>query len=84
MVLSQKDIPHLLAELYDKGVQSLLVEGGRETLQGFIDKGLWDEARIETSPQQLGSGIKAPQIEGKIGQKLLIEGNTIALIYKNS
>lgn len=84
VVLSQKDIPTLLTELYDKGVQSLLVEGGRETLQGFIDRGLWDEARIETSPQRLGFGVKSPQIEGKIGQKLLIDGNTIALIYKIS
>ena len=84
VVLSQKDIPTLLTELYEQGIQSLLVEGGSKTLQGFIDEGLWDEARIETAPLRLGSGVKAPKIEGKKAQKLLIEGNTIALIYKNS
>ena len=33
-----------------QGVQgSVLVEGGRETLQSFIDQGLWDEAFVEAS-----------------------------------
>ena len=33
--------------LYERGVQTLLVEGGRTTLQAFIDKGMWDEAFVE-------------------------------------
>lgn len=37
----------LNAEL--EGIQSLLVEGGRETLQYFIDNGLWDEAQVEVN-----------------------------------
>ena len=73
-----------LADLWKKGVQSLLVEGGRETLQGFIDTGLWDEARIETAPLTLGKGVKAPLIEGKLGEKVLIDGRNLAYIYKNS
>ena len=43
--------------------QSLLVEGGAQTLQSFIDADLWDEAFIERSPMLLGSGVKAPQIQ---------------------
>lgn len=38
---------NLDAEL--EGIQSLLVEGGRETLQYFIDNGLWDEVQIEVN-----------------------------------
>ena len=37
-------LPQLLAELYARRVQSLLVEGGAALLQSFIDAGLWDEA----------------------------------------
>ena len=43
-----------------------------------------DEARIETSPHYLNDGIPAPRISGKMGEKLLIGGQTIAYIYKNS
>ncbi|MBQ7571833.1 MAG: bifunctional diaminohydroxyphosphoribosylaminopyrimidine deaminase/5-amino-6-(5-phosphoribosylamino)uracil reductase RibD [Bacteroidaceae bacterium] len=78
------DITSLLTLLYEQGVQTLLVEGGAQTLQSFIDQGLWDEARIETSPQALGDGIPAPHITGKKGEKLLIGGHIIAYIYKNS
>ncbi len=50
--------------LYQKGIQSVLVEGGAQTLNTFIAKGLWDEARIITGSQTFGNGIKAPQVSG--------------------
>lgn len=50
----------MLAELYRRGVQTLLVEGGARTLQSFIADGLWDEARVELAPQTLGDGVAAP------------------------
>ena len=43
--------------------QSVLVEGGAQTLQSFIDADLWDEAYIERSDIVLGDGIKAPKIQ---------------------
>ena len=42
--------------------QSLLVEGGRELLQSFIDAGLWDEVFIERTPRILGQGVPAPDM----------------------
>lgn len=57
---SKKPLPDLLSELYEKGLQSLIVEGGATLLQSFIDEKLWDEARIEVSPIQLNEGVKAP------------------------
>lgn len=77
-------LTELMAELHRRGVQSLLVEGGAQTLQQFIDRELWDEARVETAPMTLREGIAAPHIAGRTGKKLLIDGNTIAYIYKNS
>ena len=46
--------------LYERGVQSLLVEGGRQTLQSFIDLGLWDEAYVETGNIVVGEGVSSP------------------------
>ena len=54
------NIEEILADLYNRGIQSLLVEGGAKLLQSFIDKGLWDEARIETVPFSLNKGVDAP------------------------
>lgn len=56
------DIPTMLGELFRQGVQSLLVEGGQQTLQSFIDQGLWEEAYVELSTTELGSGVPEPRM----------------------
>lgn len=56
------DAERLLADLAAQGVQSLLVEGGRQTLQHFIDKGLWDEAWSERGTVVLGEGVPEPRM----------------------
>ena len=63
IVYKQESIEEILADLYGRGIQSLMVEGGAKLLQSFIDADLWDEARIETAPFWLGQGIKAPSLE---------------------
>ena len=55
-------LPELMETLYTRGLQSLLVEGGSQTLQSFIDAGLWDEIFVEEAPHLLHSGVKAPEI----------------------
>ncbi len=51
-----------LADLYAEGVTSLLVEGGATLAGSFLDAGLWDEIRTETSPMILGDGVPAPRL----------------------
>lgn len=56
-----ESLPYFLHRLYaDFGITSLMVEGGTKTLQSFIDAGLYDEVRVETSPLNLISGIPSP------------------------
>lgn len=45
---------------YKYGIQSILIEGGRQTLQTFIDSNLWDEARVFIGKTHLKIGITAP------------------------
>ncbi|WP_240673143.1 bifunctional diaminohydroxyphosphoribosylaminopyrimidine deaminase/5-amino-6-(5-phosphoribosylamino)uracil reductase RibD [Aequorivita ciconiae] len=52
--------------LYEKGIQSLIVEGGAKTLATFITTNLWDEAFIFIGPSQFGEGISAPTIKGNL------------------
>lgn len=58
-------ISEILETLKDTySVNSLMVEGGRDTLQRFIDSSLWDEARVETSAVHLCHGIPSPVLPG--------------------
>lgn len=49
-----------MKELYERNIQSLLVEGGAKLLQSFINNGLWDETIIEIGKITINNGIKAP------------------------
>ena len=60
VIYSHESLQEIMDDLYNRGIQSLLVEGGAKLLQSFIDEGLWDEARIETAPFLLGDGVAAP------------------------
>lgn len=55
----------IIADLYKKKIQSLVVEGGATTLNLFIEAGLWDEARVFVSDLEFHDGIKAPVIGSK-------------------
>ena len=57
---SQDILPQIMEVLYQKKLQSLMVEGGSILLQSFIDAGCWDEAYIEESEKLLSDGVKAP------------------------
>ena len=57
-----RPLPQLIRDLYQQGVQSLVVEGGARTHQSFFDAGLWDELRVETAPVVFGSGTRAARI----------------------
>lgn len=41
--------PLNLESLHAHNIQSLIVEGGRKTLDAFLAQGLWDEIRVETN-----------------------------------
>ena len=55
-------LPQILTVLYERKIQSLMVEGGTTMLQSFIDSGLWDEMFVEHSAKVLGEGVKSPVI----------------------
>lgn len=59
---SGTDVTALVEKLRADGITSLMVEGGPTLLKSFIDNGLYDEIRVETSPIRLNTGLKAPAI----------------------
>jgi len=62
----KENLPKKILEiLYQKDIQSVIVEGGGQTLQSFIDAGLWDEAFVLQGPTEFHSGLAAPIIDGQ-------------------
>ena len=61
-----RPLPQLMDDLYQHVIQSLIVEGGRQTLQSFIAAGLWDEIRVETGAMTVTDGTRAPQLPANV------------------
>ena len=53
----------ILKILYKNNIQSVIIEGGKQTIQTFIDSNKWDEARIVIGNVFLDDGVKAPIIK---------------------
>ena len=72
-------INQLVQDLYKQKIQSLIIEGGAQTLRLFIDAGLWDEARIFSSTRSFGSGIAAPALKGDLISQELISNDSLKI-----
>ena len=76
-------LENLINKLYENQIQSVIVEGGRFTLQQFIDSGIWDEAIIiKNEDLKLASGTKAPEFGRKNFETKLFRDNIIEF-HKN-
>jgi diaminohydroxyphosphoribosylaminopyrimidine deaminase / 5-amino-6-(5-phosphoribosylamino)uracil reductase len=57
-------VHQLVHALYQLKIQSVLVEGGAQLLQSFIDDGLWDEMRVITNNKLVvAHGLPAPRMQ---------------------
>ncbi len=74
-------IKNILNHLYQKNILSLIVEGGRMTLESFIKDNIWDESRIFICNIFLKDGLMAPVIDGRVIKNMYI-GEKDKLIIK--
>ena len=63
----------ILKSLYQKGIQSVIVEGGEQLLNTLINQGIWDEAIVFTSNKTISQGVPSPLISGKLLQQEVID-----------
>ncbi len=61
-VSEENFIESVIHDLSKRKIQSVIVEGGTQTINMFLEKGIWDEARVFTSSKVFGEGIAAPLI----------------------
>ena len=72
----------IVDKLFENNIQSIIIEGGRKTIQSFIDAHLWDEARVFIGGINLNKGTKAPKINNTIYSKSYLKKDTL-LTYRN-
>ena len=76
-------IPQILKILYQHKIQSMIVEGGKQLLDSFIEANHWDEAYQFVGNKFFTNGIQAPKISGTITHSEKIDSDQL-FIYKNN
>jgi len=75
-------ISNFLESLKNENHAILLVEGGADILNQFLENGYWDEIRVLENKQRLGEGLSAPQIPAQAILKEQFQvGEDIARIF---
>ncbi|WP_348741790.1 bifunctional diaminohydroxyphosphoribosylaminopyrimidine deaminase/5-amino-6-(5-phosphoribosylamino)uracil reductase RibD [Tenacibaculum sp. 190524A05c] len=72
----------IIEVLVQHKIQSIIIEGGAQTLQTFIDDNIWDEARVFIGENEFGDGVKAPELKAKLEREEKLQNDTLR-IYLN-
>ncbi|MFW6290111.1 MAG: RibD family protein [Mariniphaga sp.] len=59
-------VPQVLNGLYHHKILSVIVEGGRQLIESFVQSQLWDEMHVFTGDKFFAGGIRAPRAQGKL------------------
>ena len=76
-------INNILEELYEQNIQSIIIEGGTTTIQSFIDKNMWDEARVFKTDINIRNGLKSPIVNGKTSSDIQIDTDSLKIIVND-
>jgi diaminohydroxyphosphoribosylaminopyrimidine deaminase/5-amino-6-(5-phosphoribosylamino)uracil reductase len=79
---SKSIISQMMDHLWLHQIQSLIIEGGSNTLQQFIDMDVWDEIYEFQGAVSFGKGLKAPVFHGEAYNEIKFD-DTILKNYKN-
>lgn len=82
VLLSFENIAQEICDFcFTQNIQSVIIEGGRQTLQTFIDSGLWDEARVFEAAINIKDGIPAPKLTNFQKVKSVVIDNDFLSFY---
>ena len=73
------NVQEALQQLYEQNIQSVIVEGGRKTLDKFLNAGLWDEARVLTGKKTFGAGLPAPVLQKEAKEEMEVNGDVVKI-----
>ncbi len=82
--LNDFTIDEILKFLYGENIQSVIVEGGKFTLDRFLESGIWDEARVLKGSKPIENGIPAPIINTKPKESFMFGKDNVKIYLNNS
>jgi len=79
-------VRQIIQLLYELRLQSVIIEGGAQLLQSFIDENMWDEARLITNRAlAIPNGLNGPALQHqKKIQEENIQNDNIAYFINNN
>jgi len=77
-------LDELLNDLHTRGIQSVMVEGGAMVLNQFIERNLWDEARVFKGNRNFREGLRSPRINGIIFETNEFGGTVLTCWFNES
>ncbi len=80
---SENIIPQILSILYKLEIQSLVIEGGAQTLESFILHRMWDEALVFTGNKTFKEGVCSPKLNMLSSKTEHYEDSKLEYFYNN-
>lgn len=78
-----KNIAIQICEVLQKNkIQSVIIEGGLQTLQTFIDEDLWDEARVFVGDKEFKEGVPSPKLNKVTNEEMNLHTDVLKK-YRN-
>lgn len=74
----------ILHELYERKIQSILIEGGAYTLNAFIEQNLWDEARLFVGDVSFENGLLAPILKANWNATKRTDSDIFQIAFNNN
>ncbi|HOX82080.1 MAG TPA: bifunctional diaminohydroxyphosphoribosylaminopyrimidine deaminase/5-amino-6-(5-phosphoribosylamino)uracil reductase RibD [Chryseolinea sp.] len=74
-------LENMMRDLTKLKIQSIIIEGGAQTLSHFIETNLWDEARTFISQKTFTKGIQAPVLHGNLVSHESILNDTLKIYH---
>ncbi|WP_115462035.1 bifunctional diaminohydroxyphosphoribosylaminopyrimidine deaminase/5-amino-6-(5-phosphoribosylamino)uracil reductase RibD [Winogradskyella aurantiaca] len=82
-IVTNGNLESLMGSLYDEGINSIIIEGGTQTLQSFINNKLWDEARVFYGAIEFGEGIEAPKLNAAASRTVNLETDLLKYFHND-
>jgi len=82
ILFNGKEIDQIINDLYERGILSLIVEGGQILLNTFIACNKWDEARVFIGKNIFHHGVKAPVFDGLMVKSEELDDSWMFVFHK--
>ncbi len=78
---SKNQFSEIIQSLFERNINSMLVEGGASTINLLVQQNLWDEMKFFITDKIIGVGIEAPATAGKFISEEYIFGDILKTFH---